>query len=219
MTLHNKTTSKVNSQTLSTNNIFLDNDSKTKVTEKLLNKYHNVFEGVGKYKKDQVHLFINNKVPPVAQKAKRIPYKMREKVSNELEMLRQQDIIEDVKDEPTPWISPIAVAPENYDKTKISLCIDMREANKAIERTRYLSPSLEDLINILQGSKIYCKLDMNNAFLQFELDSAFREITTFTTHEGLHRFKRLNLGTNVASEVLQSKMDEILRNIPVIPEM
>ena len=32
--------------------------------------------------------------------------------------------------------------------------------------------SLEDLINILQGSKIYCKLDTNNTFLQFELDSA-----------------------------------------------
>ena len=117
-----------------------------------------MFEGVGKYNKDQVHLFINNKVSPVAQKARRIPYKMREKVSNELEMLRQQDIIEDVKNEPTPWISPIVLVPKNYDKTKIRLCIDMREANKAIERTRYPSPSLKDLINILQGSKIYCKL-------------------------------------------------------------
>ena len=73
LTLYNKTTSKVNSQALSANNIFLDNDSKNKVTEKLLNKYHRVFEGVGKYNKDQVHLFINNKVPPVAQKARRIP--------------------------------------------------------------------------------------------------------------------------------------------------
>ena len=87
----------------------------------------------------------------------------------------------------------------------------MRETNKAIENT---SPSLENLINILQGSKIYCKLDMNNAFLQFELDSASREITTFTTHEVLHRFKRLNLGTNVTSEILQRKMDEILGNTP-----
>ena len=86
----------------------------------------------------------------------------------------------------------------------------MRETNKAIENT---SPSLEDLINILQGSKIYSKLDMNNAILQFELDSASREITTFTTHEVLHRFKRLNLGTNAASEILQRKMDEILGNI------
>ena len=90
----------------------------------------------------------------------------------------------------------------------------MWEVHKAIERTRYPSPSLEDLINILQGSKIYCKLDMNNAFLQFELDSASREITTFTRHEGLHKFKRLNFGTNTASGILQNKMDEILGNIP-----
>ena len=34
---------------------------------KLLNKYRKVFEGVGKYNKDQVHLFINDKVPPTAQ--------------------------------------------------------------------------------------------------------------------------------------------------------
>ena len=92
LTLHNKTTSKVKSQALSTNNIFLDNDSKNKITEKLLNKYHKVFEGVAKYNKDQVHLFINDKVRPVAQKAMGISYKRREKVSNELEMLRQQDI-------------------------------------------------------------------------------------------------------------------------------
>ena len=90
----------------------------------------------------------------------------------------------------------------------------MREANKAIERTRYPSLSLEDLINILQISKIYFKLDMNNAFVQFELDSPSREITTFTTHEGLKRFKRLNFATNAASEIAQRKMDEILGNLP-----
>ena len=55
---------------------------------------------------------------------------------------------------------------------------------------------------------------MNNAFLQCELDSASREITTFTTQEVLHRFIRLNFGTNATSEILQRKMDEILGNIP-----
>ena len=64
--------------------LFLDNDRKNKVTEKLSNKYHKVFEGVGKYNKDQVHVLINNKVPPVSQKARRIPYKMRENVLTEL---------------------------------------------------------------------------------------------------------------------------------------
>ena len=69
----------------------------------------------------------------------------------------------------------------------------MWEANKAIERTRYPSPSLEDLLNILQGSKICCKLDMNNAFWQFKVDSGSREITTFTTHEGLHKILKIKL--------------------------
>ena len=101
LTLHNKATSKFNSQARSTNNIFLSNDSKNKVTEKLLNKYHKVFEDVGKYNKDQFHLL------PVTQKARRIPYKMREKVLNELEMIRKQDIIEDIKDQQTPWIITI----------------------------------------------------------------------------------------------------------------
>ena len=77
LTLHNKATSEVNSQALSTNNIYLGNDSKKKVTEKLLSKYHKVFQDVGKYNKDQVHLFINDKNPLVAQKARHILYKMR----------------------------------------------------------------------------------------------------------------------------------------------
>ena len=118
LTLHNKATSKVNFQALSTNNIYLRNGRKKKVTKKLLSKYHKVFEGVGKHNKDQVHLFINDKVPTVARKDVR---EMREKVSNEFEMLRQQDIVEDVKDEPTPWISRIVVVPKNHDKTKIRL--------------------------------------------------------------------------------------------------
>ena len=79
-------TSKVNSQALSTNNIFLKNDSKNKVTKKHLNKCHRVFEGVGKHNKDQVHLFINDKVLSVTQKPRHSPHKMREKVSNELKM-------------------------------------------------------------------------------------------------------------------------------------
>lgn len=50
---------------------------------------------------------------------------MREKDSNELEMLRKQHIIEDVKHEPTPWTSPIVVFPKNHYKIKTRLCIDM----------------------------------------------------------------------------------------------
>ena len=50
--------------------------------------------------------------------------------------------------------------------------------------------------------------------MQFESDSVSREISKFTTDDGLLRFKRINLEINMASETLQRKMDEILGNIP-----
>ena len=89
----------------------------------------------------------------------------------------------------------------------------MRQANRAIERLRHPMPTADDLIHDLNGSTIFCKLDTNSAFLQLELDEASRHITPFVTHQGLHRFKRLNFSTSAASEELQLKIESILYDI------
>ncbi|KAK2163866.1 hypothetical protein LSH36_73g06005 [Paralvinella palmiformis] len=43
---------------------------------------------------------------------RRIPYHIREKVQEKLEKLKQVDIIEEVIDGPTPWVSPIVAQPK-----------------------------------------------------------------------------------------------------------
>ena len=104
-------------------------------------------------------------------------------------------------------VSLIVVVPNKHDPEKIRPCIDMRQANRAIERLRHPMSTADDLIHDLNGSTIFCKLDMNSAFLQLELDEASRHITTFVTHQGLHRFIRLNFTTSAASEELQLKIE------------
>ena len=54
---------------------------------------------------------------------------------------------------------------------------------------------------------------MNHAFLQLELDEQSHYITSFATHQGIHRFKRLNFGMTSASEELQIRLENILRGI------
>ena len=178
-----------------------------------IRQYGDVFKGIGRFRGDKIKLHINKTVKPVAQKPRRIPFNLRQKVETELVQLKNADIIEDVTGEPTPWVSPIVVVRKNKDPNQVRLCIDMRQANKAIERTRYPLPCLDDLIQDLNGSNYFCKLDMNKAFLQFELDEASRYITTFATHKGLHRFKCLNFGTSSASEELQQKIEHVLHGI------
>ncbi|CAB4001723.1 Hypothetical predicted protein [Paramuricea clavata] len=46
------------------------------------------------------------------QRQRRIPYHVRNDVSNELKKLEEQDIVEKVTNQPTPWISPIVFTPK-----------------------------------------------------------------------------------------------------------
>jgi hypothetical protein len=60
-----------------------------------------------------------------------------------LQVQEQLDIIDKVGG-PTPWVSPIVVAPKPKNPFEIRLCVDMREPNKAILRSRHITPTLDD---------------------------------------------------------------------------
>jgi hypothetical protein len=49
---------------------------------------------------------------------------------------------------------------------------------------------------------------------QFELHEDSRYITTFSTHIGLYRYKRLNFGICSASEIFQEAIHNVIRDIP-----
>ena len=78
------------------------------VHEQLCRQYSGIFNGIGRLKGVEVKLHIDQSVPPVAQRARRIPFHMRKKVARELDQLEQQGIIEKV-DGPTPWVSPLVI--------------------------------------------------------------------------------------------------------------
>lgn len=148
---------------------------------------------------------------PVAQPARRIPFHLRQKVSAALDKLEQQGIIEKV-DGATPWISPLVVIPKKDGD--IRLCVDMRMANRAIQRERHPTPTVDDLIHALNGATVFSKLDLRSGYHQLCLAKESRHITTFATHEGLRRYKKLNFGTNSASEIFQHVIAEQIRDIP-----
>ena len=74
------------------------------VHEQLCRQYSGIFNGIGRLKGVKVKLHIDQSVPPIAQRARRILFHMRKKVARELDQLEQQGIIEKV-DGPTLWVS------------------------------------------------------------------------------------------------------------------
>ena len=123
---------------------------------------------------------------------------MRESVRAEIKNLEEQDIIEDVTSEATPWLSQLVIVAKPGNK--ILLSTDMRNADTGIERTRFPTPTVDDLIFWLKNAQYFTKLDLNAAFHQLELYERSRYITAFQIEDRIKRFKRLIFGLNSASE-------------------
>ena len=175
--------------------------------------YPDLYEGIGMMKGLRVTLYVDNDIKPVCQPHRRIPFHMRKKVEAELQRLEDLDIIEKVEG-PTPWVSPIVVAPKPKSPDEIRLCVDMRIPNQAIKRTRHIMPTIDDILMQLNNATVFSKLDLNAGYHQLELDEESRNITTFTTHVGLRRYKRLNFGVTSAAEIFQNAIAETLSDIP-----
>ena len=108
----------------------------------------------------QIKLHIRDDVKPVMQRQRRIPYHVRNDGSKELKKLEKQDIVEKIANQPTPWISPIVVTTKKDGG--IRLCVDMREANQAIERERNTMPTLQDFKAEVNGEKFFSKIDLQS---------------------------------------------------------
>ena len=186
--------------------------TETNAPANLIEKYDDLFHGLGKLKNYQIKLHIDENVPPVAQPHRRVPFHVRKQLEEQLRRDEELGVIERIEG-PTPWVSPIVVAPKPKSPGKVRVCVDMRQANKATKRERHVTPTIKEMIGDLNGAKVFTKLDLNQGYNQLELAPESRYITTFGTHMGLMRYKRLNFGISSAAEIFQNVIRETLEGI------
>ena len=146
---------------------------------------------------------------------RRIPFHVRKQVEKKLEQLENEGIVERAEG-PTPWVSPIIVVPNPHKPNEIRICVDMRALNKAIIRERHIIPTIDDVVHDLNGCKVFSKIDLNQGYHQIPLHPDSKPLTTFSTHIGLFRYKRLNFGLSCAAEIFQKKVSDAIRGIPFV---
>ena len=69
------------------------------------------------------------------------------------------------------------------------------------------------MIGDLNGAKIFRKLDLNQGYNRLVLAPESRYITTFSTHMGLMRYKRLDFRISSTAYIFQNAIREILEDI------
>ena len=192
----------INTATNNTN--ITENKGNLQLKQEIIQEFPEVFTGMGKLKDYELELVIDPSMAPALQPLRPVPLQQQPKVEKKLEELLNCDIIEPVN-YPSKFCSPLHVA--NKPDNEIRFCVDMRVANLCVQRLNHPIPRFEEVCSNLKGSTVFSKLDMKNAYFQIQLSKASREITTFSTHKGLFRYKRLFCGINCAPEAFQKIME------------
>lgn len=176
----------------------------------LISENKQLFEGVGKIKIEPYNFKLRPNAKPTIAFCRRVPFALRDKLSNELKLMKTNGIIAEMN-EPSDFVSPIVIVRKPNNQVRI--CLDPLHLNKAIIREPFELPNFEELTHDLTGSTVFSVLDESKGFWQIPLSEQASKLTTFVTPFGRYRFLRLPYGLANAPEIYSRAFTDLFKGI------
>jgi len=190
-----ETCQKLNLLPINTNHVIHNIDTKevsgaSHAMDEIISVYDDVFDRLGCLP-GELHLEIDPTVQPVQLLARRIPIAIKSKIIKAIQEMEQKGVMAKVV-ELTPWIINMVVTEKKNDKLRICihftpLCIDPTPLNKALLRSHFQIPTIEEIIPEITNAKIFIVLDAKDVHWQIKLDEASSYLTTDWRPEGRYR--------------------------------
>ena len=192
--------------------------------EKVESTYADIFQGLGKFPGETYKLRLKPDAVPAKHRPRKVPVHLQEAFHEEVERLVKIDVLEPVT-EPTEWVNSFVVvekvidssnahSPNHTIKKSIRLCIDPKDLNEALEREPYYSRTIDELISMFAGATVFTIVDMDKGYWQVVLHPDSRKYTCMAFDIGRYQFKRLPMGSKVASDIFQRMLDSVYIGLP-----
>ncbi|XP_059471864.1 uncharacterized protein K02A2.6-like isoform X2 [Neocloeon triangulifer] len=166
-----------------------------------------VFEpALGKFKGGKISIPLKPGAKPVQLPARQVPFGLLEKADKVLEELEKKKVIEKVLF--SEWATPVVYVEKGNG---VRLCADYSATvNPACASAEFPVPSIEKLLSSVKKGCFFTKIDLADAYLQFEVDEESSMLLVITTHRGRFRFLRLPPGLSICPPVFQEKVYKVL---------
>jgi len=116
---------------------------------------------------------------PVYQRPRRTSYENKCFIEKQVQKWLAEGIIVPSSSE---YASPVVLVAKKNGSRRF--CCDYRRLNQKIKKDHFPMSLIDDVLDRLQGSKIFTTLDMMNGFFHVPIEEESRKFTAFVTHNG-----------------------------------
>ncbi|GJX36988.1 putative reverse transcriptase domain-containing protein [Tanacetum coccineum] len=127
-------------------------------------------------------------------------------LSDQLKVLSNKGFI---RPSSSPWGAPVLFVKKKDGS--FQMCIDYRELNKLTVKNRYPLPRINELLDQLQGSSVYSKIDLRSSYHQLRVREEDNPKTASRTRYGHYEFQVMPFGLTNATVVFMDLMNRVYK--------
>jgi hypothetical protein len=153
----------------------------------------------------EMHIDIDSGARPVNIRQYRLTPKERDALLSKTEEFIKRGWIEPST---SGWNSPVLFVPK--PNGSLRFCVDYRLLNRVTHKDAHQTPLISEVLDGLQGAKVFTALDLCSGFYQIPLAKGTRPCTAFSTPSGLYQWCVMPMGLCNSPAVFQRAMNHFL---------
>ena len=192
----------------------------------ILDIYSDIFTRIGKFPGLPYKFQLKPNAKPARHAPRKVPIHLQDAFHEEIRNLEALGILKETKDV-TEWVNSFVImekkipinsnnshSPGHSMNKKLRICLEPRDLNEALERKPYYTHSIEEIMGKFHGITRFTIANFNKRYWMVELDPKARKYTTMALDIGRFQWTQLPMGSIVAEDVFQRKLDAIFLSVP-----